>query len=436
MQDIQDLFSFISASPAAPGAVAEAVRRLRAAGFSPLPEGEAWHLAAGGGYYTVRNLTSVIAFRIPAREPSGAMILAAHSDSPSFAVGAAPAERRDGRYTRISVEKYGGMLCSTWFDRPLSVSGVLTVRTDAGVKLLPVTVDRDLLVIPSLAIHMDRQANENATYRASVDMQPLFGDEAAPDLISVLAETAGVAPADVVSCETWLYLRESPRQIGARGEYILSPRLDDLMCAWGGLSGFLDAPATSAVQVYALFDSEEVGSATYQGAGSDFLSATLTRIADLLGMTGEERARFFARSFLVSADNAHAAHPNHPEKADPLYVPRMNGGVVIKHNANRRYVTDAVSEAIFREICRRAGVPTQDYRNHPDIPGGSTLGCISNGQFSVRAVDIGMAQLAMHSACETAGALDVSYLRRAVAAFYGSSLTFSEENGNLSVGLL
>ncbi len=424
MQDLDSLFSYIEASPAAPGAVAEAARRLSEAGFTPLGEAAPWQIVPGGKYYVTRNLTSLIAFRMPACPPSGVMIVAAHSDSPSYAVGTTSPERRDARYTRLSVEKYGGMLAATWMDRPLSVTGVLTVCEGGTLRQIPVTIDRDLIVIPSLAIHMDRQANDGATYRASTEMQPLYGDEAAPGLLHLLAEAAGVDPADVVSTETWLYLREKPRRIGADGEYILSPRLDDLMCAWGGLTGLIDAPETSAVQMFALFDNEEVGSASYQGAGSDLLRGTFDRLTAALGMDEDARRALLARSFLVSADNAHAVHPNHPEKADPLYAPRMNGGVVIKHNANHRYVTDAFSEGVFREICRRAGVPTQDYRNHPDIPGGSTLGCISNGQLSLHAVDIGMAQLAMHASCETAGALDATYLRQAVTAFYGTTLTF------------
>lgn len=426
MKDIQSLFSYISASPAAPGAVAETVRRLREAGYAPLYESGTWNLTAGGKYYTTRGLTSVIAFRLPEKTPTGAMIWASHSDSPTFQVGVAPATRKDAAYTRVSVEKYGGMLAASWFDRPLSLSGLVTVRNEEGIRVIPVTVDRDLLVIPSLAIHMNRTANEDATYRISVDMQPLFGDETAPGVEEVLAEAAGVKKEEILSSEVWLYVREEPRVLGAHGEYILSPRLDDLMCAWGGLSGLTEAKPTSAVQVFALFDHEEVGSSTYQGAASDFLSATLARVTECLRMTEDEKGRFYACSLLASADNAHAVHPNHPEKADPLYAPRMNGGVVIKHNASRRYVTDAVSEALFREICRRAEVPTQDYRNHPDIPGGSTLGCLSNAQVSIRAVDIGMAQLAMHSACETAGSKDAAYVRQAAAAFFGTALSLRE----------
>lgn len=436
MQDLDSLFSYIEASPAAPGAVAEAVRRLTDAGFAPLCETAPWQVTPGGKYYLTRNLTSLVAFRVPEGTPTGAMIVAAHSDSPSYAVGTSSPERRDARYTRLSVEKYGGMLAATWMDRPLSVTGVITVCEENTLRQIPVTLDRDLLVIPSLAIHMDRQANDGASYRTSVEMQPLYGDEASPDLLHLLAEAAGVDPSDVVSTETWLYLREKPRTVGARGEYILSPRLDDLMCAWGGLTGLIDAEETSAVQMFALFDNEEVGSASYQGAGSDLLSGTLDRLAAALGMDEDARRTMIARSFLVSADNAHAVHPNHPEKADPLYAPRMNGGVVIKHNANRRYVTDAFSEGVFREICRRAGVPTQDYRNHPDIPGGSTLGCISNAQLSLHAVDIGMAQLAMHASCETAGALDATYLRQAVTAFYGTALLFGDGNDADRVTLL
>jgi aspartyl aminopeptidase len=431
MSENQGLFDYITASPTAPHAALETARRLREAGYTPLTESGAWRLVRGGKYYVTRGAASLIAFRVPGQDPTGVMMVASHSDSPTFAVTPTGTAVVAGKYTRLTVEKYGGMLCATWLDRPLGVAGILEVRSEGGTLVRrTVKIDRDLVMIPSVAIHMNRVANENASYNPTVDMQPLYGGLDTKHLLDLVAEEAGVKREDIVSHQLWLYNRQAPVVYGAAGEFIGSARLDDLACSYASLTGFLAAKESAAMPLYALFDNEEVGSATYGGAGSDFLVRTLSRIAHALGMEVEAEQRMLANGFLVSADNAHAVHPNHPEYADPAHAPTLNGGVVVKYNANRRYATDVQSAAVFCEICRRAGVPVQPYCNRPDIPGGSTLGVISVTQLSVPTVDIGLAQLSMHSSYETMGSLDLRYMIEALTAFYGSALCI-DEAGNL-----
>ncbi len=424
MTHIESLFSYIKASPTAPQAADEACRRLDEAQYNRLNEHRAWTLVPGGKYYVRRGATAVLAFRLPRSVPSGVMVVAAHGDSPSFAV-TPNGTTRIGDYMRLTVEKYGGMLMATWLDRPLSIAGVIGIKTEGGIAFRSVTVDRDLAIIPSVAIHMNRSANENATYNPAVDMQPILGLEDAK-VDDILAEAAGVRAEDIVSRQIWLYLRGEPTVIGAHGELIGAPRLDDLGCVCASLDAFLTARESSAVPMFALFDNEEIGSATSTGADSDFLRGTIDRIAYALGMNEEEKRVMLASSMMVSADNAHAKHPNHPELADANHAPRLGGGVVIKHNANRRYATDVMTEAIFKGICCRAKVPTQNYTNRADIPGGSTLGCISVTQLSLPTIDIGMPQLAMHASYETASVADYGYMVEAVREFYGSALTVSE----------
>ena len=315
------------------------------------------------------------------------------------------------------------MLMATWFDRPLSVAGRLFVRENGAIAEKLVNVDRDLLVIPSVAIHMNRNANDGMKYQANIDTVPLFSAED-PDtaILPLAAEAAGVRPEDVLGQDLFLYCRGCGTVLGAHGEYILSPKLDDLACVWGCTEGFLSAGDSGSLPVLCIFDNEEVGSATKQGAASTFLRDTLRRISLALGQDEEAFQTTLARSFLVSADNAHAIHPDHPEYADRGNCPRMNGGVVIKFNANQRYATDGRSCAVFRAACAEAGVPVQLMANRSDLPGGSTLGSIAGTLVPVSTVDIGLAQLAMHSCYETAAVSDAIDLETAMAAYYGSTL--------------
>ena len=349
----------------------------------------------------------------------------AHLDSPLFKLRGKPESPSAGVYTRLSVERYGSMLCAPWLDRPLSVAGRVTVREGGKLVTKLVNIERDLALIPNLAIHMDRTANDGKQYDIKVDMLPLFGSEkAAGRMEAIAAEAAGVGPEDLVSADLYLYPRTPGVCFGADEEYIAAPRLDDLQCAFGCFEGFLTAQPGGNAPLLCLFDNEEVGSTTKQGANSDFLADALRRICEALG---RDFYRSVSSSFMVSADNAHAVHPNHPEYADSQDRPVINGGIVIKHHANQKYATDAVSEAVFAEICCRAGVPVQHYSNRADLLGGATLGNISTSHVSVDSVDIGLAQLAMHSCYETAGAADTDYLIRAARAYYESGFRRTAE---------
>jgi len=414
----QDLFTFIEQSPTAFHAAENARRALEAAGFTGLLESEPWRLAPGRGYYVTRNQSSLIAFRTP-EAPAGFLTGAAHLDSPCLKLKEHMELRADG-YTRLDAEKYGGMLMATWLDRPLSVAGRLMAATPAGVRGILVNLSRDLLVIPSLAIHMDRESGNGKKLDFQQDMPPLLG-LGEPELLPLLAENAGVAAGDILSWDLYVYNRDRCTLLGPKEELILCPRLDDLQCAFALLRGFLAAaPNREQAQVLALFDSEEVGSQTRQGALSTFLQDVLRRICLCLGLEEEQYLRCVAGSLMVSADNAHGVHPAHPEKAALTNRPRPGAGVVVKYGP--RYATDGPAAAIFRRILRQAGIPEQVYFNHSDIPGGGTLGLLSGTQVSMHTVDVGCAQLAMHAALETGGEADTGYLSRAMEAFYVASL--------------
>ncbi|WP_297212450.1 M18 family aminopeptidase [uncultured Flavonifractor sp.] len=429
---VQALMDFIENSPSPYHAAAQAARRLEAAGFAPLAECRRWEVEPGRGYYVTRNQSSLIAFRLPAGKPEGWLLTAAHSDSPTFAVKNDALEG-DDRYLRLAVEGYGGMNRATWLDRPLTVAGRVLVRTAEGAESRLVYLDRDLLTIPSLAIHMQRDVNKNHDYNPQKDMQPLYGLTGSRSLTRLLAEELKVEQQALLAWDLVLCPRQKPVVLGAEGELFQAPRIDDLGCAWACLEGLLSAGGQEKLgQVYCLFDNEEVGSGTRQGALSTFLPDVLERLACCLGMDGQERRMALAGSMLLSADNGHAVHPNFTEKADPANRVYPNGGVVVKYSANQKYTTNALTAGVFKAICRRAGVPVQTFANRADEPGGSTLGNLLGQQVSIPMVDIGMAQLAMHAAVETAGSRDPDYLARACAAFYECRLV-QREDGKYSL---
>lgn len=418
-----ELIEFIAESPSPFHVVARVRRELDEAGYQALQESASWRIAPGGRYYVSRNGSSLIAFQVPGEAWNGFLLSASHSDSPTFQVKEYGELEGPEGYLRLNTERYGGMLCAPWLDRPLSVAGRALVRIPGGVESRLVHVDRDLLLIPSVAIHMNREANSGVSYDFKTDMVPLFGTAGDRGRFRALvAEAAGACEEDILGTDLFLYVRQRGVIWGAESQFVSAPRLDDLQCAFGCLQGFLAATPGGSLPVYCLFDNEEVGSGTRQGADSTFLQEVLERICESLG---REYPVAVANSFLVSADNAHAVHPNHPEYADPTHRPRLNGGVVIKHSASQRYTTDAVSQAVFAQLCRRAEVPVQHFANRSDLPGGSTLGNIALAHVSLHSVDIGLPQLAMHSPYETAGAEDTGHLIRAMAAYY--SMTFSVE---------
>ena len=417
----EDLLQFISQC-VSPFHVAESVTALLAGhGFRPLFETEAWVLEPSGSYYVTRNGTSVIAFRMPAGPWRGFLMSAAHGDSPVFRLKENPETEKAGAYVCANVEKYGGMLLAPWFDRPLSVAGRVMLRSGTGAETALVNIDRDLMVIPSLAIHVNRTANDGASYNPQTDMQPLMGSELAKGkLYALIAETLKIRPEDILSSDLYLYLRQPGTVLGLDREYVCAPRLDDLMCAYTTLRGLLAAGNATMIPLCCVIDNEEVGSTTRQGAASTFLRDVLERIVLSSGADSDALHRALGSSFMVSADNAHAIHPSHPEKYDPDNCCHMNEGIVIKYAANQKYATDAYSAAVFRAVCEKAGVPCQFFANRADSPGGSTLGNISAGRVSVPTVDVGLPQLAMHSCWETAGARDAEAMVKAMTAYFST----------------
>ena len=419
MDEIKRLMAFLDGSPSCYHAASQAAARLTEAGYTRLYEGEAWDITEGGRYFVLRGGASLIAFRVPRRDFRGFMIAAGHSDSPTFKVRETAEVCSPGGCIRLSVEPYGGMIMRSWLDRPLSVAGRAVIRREGRLETRLVYLNRDLLVIPSVAIHMDRQVNQGTALKANVDMLPLFSMGKEPGALRhLVAAELNVPEAALAAMDLFLCTRQKAVLTGAREEFIVSPRLDDLQCVFGCLEGFLAAQAGESVPVLAVFHNEEVGSGTRQGADSTFLTDVLSRVC---AAVGREQAAALAASFLVSADNAHAVHPAHPEFSDSGEFPVLNGGIVIKYNAAQHYTTDAESDAVFREICREAEVPVQRFSNRADLPGGSTLGNISTAHLSVPSVDIGLPQLAMHSACEVAGSGDIAYLIRAMAVYFSKS---------------
>ena len=419
IETTEKLLDFIEKSPTAFQAVDEMQKRLTENGFEVLSEKEYWKLIPGGKYLVTRNNSALIAFCIPEKESRVFHIMASHSDSPSFKIKENPEIKVDNSYVKLNVEKYGGMLMAPWFDRPLSVAGRVIIRRNGGLKEKLINIKRDLVMIPNLAIHMNREANNGVSYNPQKDLQPLFAvGNTDRTLLEIIAEQTGVKKEDIISHDLFLYNRMPGTVWGADREFVSSARLDDLQCAFASMEGLLRAQNHESIAVHCVMDNEEVGSGTKQGAASTFLKDTLLRINMGLGRTYEEYLMRLAGSFMVSADNAHALHPNYTDKTDPTNHPVLNKGIVIKFNANQKYCTDAVSAAIFKELCTKAGVPYQTFVNRSDIAGGSTLGNISNTQVPMNTVDIGLPQLAMHSPYETAGVKDTEYLVRAAEELF------------------
>ena len=437
----EKILELIDKSPTAFHVVENARAALDAQGFTGLKESDVWKLAAGGKYYVTRNDSSIIAFTIPKKDYTGFRIIASHSDSPCPKLKEDYEMDKSG-YVRLNVEKYGGMLLAPWFDRPLSVAGRILVRDEkeaSGIKSVLVNLDKDIAVIPSLAIHMNREANSGYSYSFQKDMLPIVStsisskedsneeEHSDATIMSLIAEEAGVKKENILGNDLFLYISEKGKVWGVRDEFIGSSRLDDQECVWCTLDGFIDAAKDSDasyttseyVNMLCVFDNEEVGSRTKQGADSNFLENLIDRINDNLGRSREEYYTAYANSFMISADNAHALHPAHTDKYDPVQSPKMNEGIVLKFSARQSYTTDAVSAAFVKKLCEDADIPYQIFVNHSDEPGGSTLGNISNSHVSINTADIGLPQLAMHSSYETAGAIDVDTLRKFAKAFFG-----------------
>ena len=422
----RELCSFIDACPSMFHTTAELSARLDAAGFERLGENDSWGIVPGGRYYTTRNGSSLIAFAVGKKlDDYHFQVAAAHGDSPVFKVKPVAEIEGSGDYLRLDVEAYGGMIDHTWLDRQLGVAGRVLVREGDRVVSRLYDSGRDVALIPSMAIHLDREMNKHLELNRAKDLVALFsaGDLKAGAFDQMVADDLGVEREDVLARDLFLYNRQPSVVWGAAGEFLSAPKLDDLGCAYAALEGFLAAGANEhQVNVYACFDNEEVGSNTKQGAMSTFLKDALVRVNAALGKTDEEYRRAVAGSFMVSCDNAHACHPNHPEKHDEVNRCWLNRGIAIKEAANQHYCSDAFSRAAFIAVCDAADVPHQTFSNRSDMAGGGTLGNLSNTQVSMHGVDVGMPQLAMHSCFETMGARDVQLGVDALAAYYACDL--------------
>lgn len=479
MKTITELFDFIGKSPTAFHAVNSIKNILESHGFKRLCEEDMWHVEAGGKYYVTRNNSSIVAVDVGEGVTAGGNrsaggetsasgthsasgktfaseaacggysfhITASHSDSPAFKIKEKPLLQVMGKYTQLNTEGYGGMLCAPWLDRPLSIAGRVIVKVGEKFESRLVCFNRDLVLIPNVAIHMNRNVNDGFSYNNQIDMLPLLcgGGFTEDDFYQMVADEVGedlgekIDASQIYGTDLFLYNRTAPSVWGAKSEFISAPRLDDLQCAFACLMGFVSASssangsqsagggasANAGVNVYVCLDNEEVGSGTKQGAASTFVADVLRRINDALGKNDEDFHRALATSFMLSCDNAHAVHPNHPEKTDAANHAFINEGIVIKSHAGQKYTSDAVSIAAFKEVCKRANVPFQFFANRSDAVGGSTLGNISMTQLSLNCVDIGLPQLAMHSPYETAGVKDTEYMIRAVTEFYQSRFSVS-----------
>lgn len=420
-EEALELAEFIKASPTPFHVTANIGSILEKEGFQLLQETKCWEIQPGGKYYVVRNHSSIIAFEIgESLDNYNFQIAASHSDSPTFKVKENAQIEVKGHYTKLNTEGYGGMLCAPWFDRPLSLAGRAIVKEGEGLKECLVNIDRDLLMIPSLAIHMNRQANDGQNYNKQTDMLPLIAGRVMEEdeLKKQVALELNTEAEQILGMDLFLYNRMQPSIWGMDEEFLSCPQLDDLQCAYASLKGFLTGKHKKGINVYACFDNEEVGSGTKQGALSTFLAEVLKRINSGLGKSEEDFCRAAASGFMLSCDNAHAVHPNYPQKTDEGNCTFMNKGIVVKSHAGQKYTSDGVSIAIFKAICEKAGVPVQYFANRSDMAGGSTLGNLAMSQVSMKAVDIGLPQLAMHSPYETSGVLDIEYLRKAAEKFF------------------
>ena len=413
---MKDLMNYLDNSYSAFHAVKNLEEKLVNKGFKKLEENEKWNLEENNSYYVIRNTSSIIAFKVPEIKGTlGFNIVASHSDSPSYKIkpNATMKELRND-YAKLNTETYGGPITYTWLDRPLGIAGRVFVENEKSLTEELVNLD-DTIIIPSVAIHLNRSGEFNPN--PQVDMLPLIGD-ANTTFDDMLKKQLNDKP--IISTDLFLYNKEKAMLLGANKEYLASSRIDDLECAYISMDALINTEAKN-VTICAVFNNEEVGSRSANGAASTFLKDTTERISKALN---KDILEMLANSFIISSDNAHALHPNHPEKADPTNMVYMNKGIVVKHQAGLNYTTDALSEAIFKKICKLANVPYQDYTNRSDQRGGGTLGAISQTQLSIPSVDIGLAQLAMHSTYETCGVKDIDYMMKALSKFYYQLLRY------------
>ncbi len=416
---MKQFLEFIKDTPTAFHACKKIKERLLSQGYKELQEASSWDLELGGKYFVGRNMSSLIAFTLPKKEAQCFRITAAHLDSPTFKLKPNFTLEK-GKYVKLNTEVYGGPIYSSWMDRPLGIAGRVFIEEKNQIVAKLVNITKPVVMIPNLPIHYNRNVNKGVELNPQIDMLPIYAEQKGEtnNLYQYLAKELNIDENAILSSDLYLTCLDRGCLAGANEEFVMAPQIDNLECSYGLIEALLKAKSDSNISVCALFDNEEIGSSTLQGADSTFLADTLKRISLGLKKTEEEHYMLLGKSFFISADNAQGFHPNYPGKYDESNPCYLNEGIVIKNAAGGSYTTSALSSAVFQKICKEASVPVQLNTNRSDVRGGSTLGAISLSHVSIPSVDIGLAQLAMHSAYETAGSKDLDYLIQAIEAFY------------------
>lgn len=430
-QFAKDLLDFISASPTSYHVVRNIKAALLRKKFTELSHKETWHLRAGGKYFISLGDSSIVAFQVGKGkiDKDGFRIIAAHTDSPGFKLKPNPEKTGAGGFRQLTVEPYGGMIVNTWFDRPLSLAGRVALKSENVIhpEIKFINFKRPLMVIPNVAIHLNRAVNEGIELNKQNHVVPIFGltegkQATESMLLKLLANELNVSKESIIDFDLFLYDTQQGQFFGAEEEFISSGKLDNLAMVHAGIDALIgtEQHVSEATNVMVCFDNEEVGSKTKQGAGSPFLRHVLERIVRSQINAFDEYYKAIDNSFMISADMAHAVHPNYAEKHDPNHLPKINGGPVIKYHANQQYTTDGYSAAVFQQLCEKVGVPVQKFVNRSDSQGGSTLGNISTSQIELQTVDVGNPMLAMHSIREMGGVKDHYYMKMVFEEFYRS----------------
>ncbi|MBN2165016.1 MAG: M18 family aminopeptidase [Marinilabiliaceae bacterium] len=425
--NILNLMQFINECTSPFQTINQVQNKLIINDFHFLDISQKWQLKKGGKYFTTLNQTSLFAFQIGLGDPEndGFKLISAHSDSPGFKIKPIPEMMIKNHYLKLNTEVYGSPILMSWMDRPLSIAGRIIIKSNDVLKPKHelINFQKPLLTIPNLAIHLNRQVNEGLNINNQIDMLPLLGIinnslEKDNNILSIISHEFNVNRDSILDYDLYLYNAEKASLIGNKEEFISAPRLDNLAMVHAGLTALINAPLSKATNCLCIFDNEEVGSMSKQGAGSPILKHIIERILICLEKNREEFQRSIYKSFMISADMAHALHPNYTEKHDPVNQPLINGGPVIKYHSGQKYTTDGDSGAIFTQLCNLANVPYQKFVNRSDIAGGSTLGNISTTQINFKTVDVGNPMLAMHSARELAGTYDHNYIIQVFKQYY------------------
>lgn len=425
MNVVEEMIDFLADCPTSYQSVVRIEQELIKEGYERLNETKPYELKKGGKYYVTRNGSSIVAFNVgEALDEPTFKIVASHSDCPGFKVKP-HSFIKDGKVVKVNTEPYGGLIFYPWLDRPLSLAGRVIKESETGVEILPIQFKRPLCVIPSLAIHMNREVNSGHKFNPQLELMPLISNNQDLDLSDLIAENLNIPKETIIDYDLYLYPYEKAFVWGAENEFVSGHHLDDMQCGFTSLKGFINTFEKDSINVYACFDNEEVGSVSRMGADGKLLETTLDKIGQAFGFDVDEA---ISRGMLVSADNAHAFHPNYPQKSDPTNRCYLNEGISLKYNANMSYTSDALSGAIFTRICKKGNIPYQVFTNRSDERGGSTLGKISFKHVSILSIDVGIPQLAMHSPIETSGVKDIQGMVDAIHMFMKTSIKYDGDN--------